>query len=433
MTWKIFVLSLASYSLFAIHCSQPVAVSDLREDAKAPSVAINAHGDGVVAWIGKERFQESIRATVKDSKGGWSYPIILSEERESMSSPQCYFGDDGEAYVFWTRWNYDVEYRQKSKGHDWTGPIPLNVKLDRYCDLVFDGKKFLFLHDNEEKGLFLGKSVTAQVHIKQGDYESILTPPGAEHGWFDNEKRSRGQAIGINPLGDTFVIWRRDVYLDALFQGSWLLPDGSFTETEELADQLGFLDSFISGIAIDDQKNVAVVGVKKNKIQALTRINGEWSDWIPLSEEDEKKGSWCMPRPQVAVDSRGNILAVWKTEREGAVYIDGAYKAINQEWTFLDRITAEGKVDKIILRSDHKDAFVVVWAERKDRRNSGIYAVEFSDKQGMSPIHPLSPTGEFCSEPALEFSKEGQGILAWTKKASNFDSCIEVVELSFDR
>ncbi|MBX9744928.1 MAG: hypothetical protein K2X08_06950 [Chlamydiales bacterium] len=125
---------------------------------------------------------------------------------------------------------------------------------------------------------------------------------------------------------------------------------------------------------------------------------------------------------------------VWKTEDEDETYIEGAYKSFQQEWIFLEKFVTKGKIDKILLRSDNKESFLVAWEEKKDRKNSGIYAIEFSDKQRMwSSILLLSPEGEFCAEPSLEFSKNGQGVLAWTKKASSFDSCIEVIELSLDR
>lgn len=438
MNWKIAAIFFASFfsSLLAVTCSQPVLISASGEDGKMASVAINTRGDFAVAWIGKQKFQEDIRAALKDSQGQWSYPAVISGERENMNPPSCFLDDEGGVYVLWKRWIWDkAEYVQKPPGHDWISPIPLNLNMRRYCNVVFNRKgELLFLSDKEEKNFFSGKNITAQVHIKKPNYseENILTPPGAEHGWFDNQKRSCGASIGCNSFGDVFVIWKKDLTLtDSSFQGSWLLPDGSFANTEEISANLGFLDSFLSGIAIDDRKNIAIVGVKENKIQALTRINDQWSDWISLSKEDKKKGSWFMPRPQVAVDGAGNILVVWKTENENETYIEGAYKVFQQEWIFLEKIVTEGKIGEILLRSDNKETFLVAWEERKDRKNSGIYAVEFSNKQGMwSSILLLSPESEFCTEPSLEFSKNGQGILAWTKKDSSFDSHIEVVELS---
>lgn len=418
-------------------CSEPVIVSDLRDGAKMPSVAINERGDAAIAWIGTEKFQESIQVSLKNSEGNWSYPVNVSGgpvviwglTQESLPPPRCFLGEEGDAYVFWKKWIREgVEYVEKLPYRDWSVPVSLKIKQG-YCNVIFGGKgQFWFLDDKKENGWIYHESVTAQVHLKRPNHPEveIWTPPGAEHGWFDPLRRSCGEAIGLNQRGDIFVIWRRgtDITHDS-FQGCWLLSDGSFANTEEVSRQFGSLDAFLSGIVVDNQKNIGVVGVKENKVQALTQIDGGWSEWIPLSEEDEKKGSWFMPRPQVAIDHQGNILVVWKTERENC--IEGAYKAFGQEWTFLDTIFAEGPVEKILLRSDHKNGFILLWEEKKDRKKSGIYAVEFSREQG--PILQLSPEHEFCAEPSLEFAVNGKGLLAWTRKTSAFDSCIEVVDV----
>jgi hypothetical protein len=424
-------------SLLALHTSLPILISDTREESKSPSVAINGRGDIAIAWIGAEKFLESIRVICRNSQGQWIPPKVVSEEKERIAPPQCFLSYEGNAYVLWEG-TTGTQYVKKNPQGSWTYPISIaanlmetNISRSKTC--AFDGKgRFLFLKDRwEPKGWLTASTTTAQVLVKRSNYseEEVLTPPGAEHSWYSDPRYSTGAIIGSNQLGDALMIWRRGY--GGLLEGSWVLPDGTFTDAEQVSDT-SFIH--ISDIAIDLRKNVALIGVQSDQIQALTCTEGTWSKWVALSEKEKKKEAPFRPLPQLAVDNRGNLLATWKTETDNnEVYIEMAYKEFNQEWSHLEKVRLEGKVEKLIVRSDQNENFIILWEERKGRSDSGIYCMEFSAKQrAWSSIFKLSPEMDFCTEPSLEFSQNGQGVLVWTKKSSQFDSWIEMVELSLN-
>lgn len=417
-------------SLFSLTCSPSIVISEEGENGMAPSVAINAQGEAAVVFVSQRKLDLGISAVYKDAQGSYSSPTSLLA-KGNCYAPYCFIGSNGSVHALWEQCSQKgLHYAEKLPGQDWTAPLTWDGHQSILDPLLDENDRLLFLENVERGSLFDWSPTALQVCVKypESSFLKALIPKVPV--WGTDSSDVRGRALARNQAGDLFVMWHRGI-AQPLIEGAWLLPNGSFSKAERCA-RLEHIETlfYVDGMVIDESKNITLVADRLEKgTQVLSRIDGKWLGWDSLMTKEEK--SQLISDPQLAIDGAGNVLAVWMRKVEEIVYLEGSYKGFKKRWTRVAPVPLEGNPGKGLLRSDNKDGFVFVWEAQQDRSICGIYGVEFlsEEKAWSSPLQ-LSPEGSFCSQPSLVFSITGQGLLAWTRSSSTFDSCIEVTEIA---
>ena len=104
--------------------SSPRQVSPQRHPGNSPSVAMNARGDTVVAWEGRQSGIPTVQAVVRRAGGRWSAVGNVSHTVRASALAEVALDASGTATVAWSRWdgkNYRVVATRRTAGGHW-GP-----------------------------------------------------------------------------------------------------------------------------------------------------------------------------------------------------------------------------------------------------------------------------------------------------------------------
>jgi hypothetical protein len=91
----VIVASVFLSSAWAATWSPPVTVAAIPDGVRSPSVAVNASGIGVAAWIGGDQ----VMVAMRDAGGVWATAVPLSPGGQSAATPSVAVAPDGTAVV----------------------------------------------------------------------------------------------------------------------------------------------------------------------------------------------------------------------------------------------------------------------------------------------------------------------------------------------
>jgi hypothetical protein len=244
----------------------PVDVSTPGGNALDPEVGMDPQGETVVVWEG-EGLDGVAQSSVRPVSGSWQAPVTISEQ--GISSPHVAIDTGGEAFAVWDVNKGSVEGSVLPVGGSWQVPTQLSTpgEIAAYSQVAVDARGDAFAVWYDESG---GPSMTGEGYVVQSaerpagsdwDAPTAISFPTAGQGgrvlWSAPEV-----AVGAN--GDAAVVWA--------------LSDGS--------------DYIVQS--------------------AVRPAGGSWQSSQPLSSFSEDAGY-----PEIAVDSCGNVAAVWDSSAGG--------------------------------------------------------------------------------------------------------------------
>ena len=259
------------------------------EDASAPSAAIDAAGDAVVAWqfaeveevevepgVFEELTEVQIEAAVRPAGGEFSEPERLSEEGANAFSPAVAMDSAGNAIAVWTR----------GEGEEFT--------------------------------------VQASVRPAGGPFPPAedLSKAGAD---------SFSPDIAMTPSGAATAVWVQSEEGEEGLEATMLPPGGEFTSPDEISSEGE--EPLFPSLAVGSAGNAVVVWSGRSEgsqvARAVTRSGGgAFSAPAAISPTEPE----CCFHPDAAVDGVGNAVAIW-THSDGANRIAQAagYDAVAPE------------------------------------------------------------------------------------------------------
>jgi hypothetical protein len=303
--------------------SVPVRLSDSHLSAEEPRVAVDAAGQSAVVFLEtEENGYDTVRSVSAAAVGGpWSVPDELSAVGQTATNPRVGMDSSGRAFAVWqrsTNTGWAVQEAQRSPSGGWTIPVNLSAsgQLALYPSLAVDGQ---------------GDAAVAWDHIVANHDLVQATTRKAGGAWsaprelLGPNEEGRDAQVALDGQGDAVVAWDQlvsggnEFAVESVAQqagsGTWgtreQISPSSQTEPEVT-------------LAVDPAGDaVATWGLGSGSgevVQAVQRSpQGAWSAPVDLSTPADE-----LPRPEVAIDARGDAAVVWRQLAAGASVVQSS-------------------------------------------------------------------------------------------------------------
>jgi|CZKG01.1.fsa_nt_gi hypothetical protein len=128
----------------------PITLPGEEHEAQGPRVALDPHGDAIVAWESSSKNIGSytrVRASYRPAGGSWETPTTLSQDGANAYPSRAAFDQAGNAVLMWERSDgtedvVQADYRPAGAESEWEAPASLSAEGQRSseADVVLDAE-----------------------------------------------------------------------------------------------------------------------------------------------------------------------------------------------------------------------------------------------------------------------------------------------------
>ncbi len=337
----------------------PQTLSEPGKDASQQQVAFDQGGDTIAVWESSGGPEPVIVAAARPAGGAFSVAQTLSDPSAFSMSPDVASDAQGDAVAVW---------------------------------LQFDGAN---------------ARVQAAYRPAGGSFGAPQTLSAAGY-------EAREPRVAMNAAGEAVIVWSLGSGLSEEAQASSAAPGGIFGAAQDLT---GFTETAsLPQVALDSHGDAIAVWEgwdgSKIRIQEASRpAGGSFGTPEFLSAAGENAGA-----PQIAFDSSGNALAVWRFDGSPASTIQGDYRpggaAFSAPQTVSTPSSAPAQAPQVAL--DAQGDGVLAW-QQSDGSEPRIYASVRTPGSSGSFDAPstLDPGGQEAYEPSVAGDGLSGTIVSW--------------------
>ncbi len=221
--------------------------------------------------------------------------------------------------------------------------------------------------------------------------------------------------IAIDSLGNAIAVWSSSNGTDNINQASTKTFNGTWTKPVNLSavEKYTYNHSY-PRIAIDSRGNaIAVWNMFNNIIQASTKtLTGTWTTPVDISAS----GQIPSP-PQIAIDRLGNAIAVWQIYNGADNIIQASTKTLIGTWTTPVNLSTAGQsADPPQIAIDSLGNAIAVWTRYGRTGDKSIVQASTKTLTGnwTTPVN-LSAAGGDDSNPQVAMDSLGNAIAVWLR------------------
>ncbi|HMI98544.1 MAG TPA: PASTA domain-containing protein [Gaiellaceae bacterium] len=299
-----------------------------------PQVALDAGGNAVVVWVRSDGSSPSVQATVRPAGGTWATPQDLSAAGLHAYAPDLGVNAAGDAVVVWESSDSQngsravVQGAVRPAGGMWSPPEDISVGDSSDPQVALDSA---------------GNAIAAWEDFPGGGspVEAAVRPAGGA--WGDPEVVSAQDDLAIRPrialdsAGNAVALWTRLELSGWSVRAAARLSGGSWGAPQDLSASGEF--AFLPELALNPAGDAVAVWSRfaesSEVVQAATRsAGGTWERALDISPFP---GSSYVP--QVAIDSSGNTVGVWRLHTGSLAIVQAAVHPAGLPWEPLQDLT----------------------------------------------------------------------------------------------
>lgn len=345
----------------------PVNLSAPGRDASDPQVAVDAQGNAVAVWRRRDNADNAIvQGSVRAAGGSWQAPVNLSAAGHTAVSPQVAVDPQGNAVAVWHRFKSErvlvVQCAVRAVGGSWQAPVELSAS----------GQE---------------RSVVPQVAVgANGDAVAVWKYVGASSIIVKGAARPAGgpwQApvdiaaagaagplaievfpqVAVDAEGNAVAVWDHPTGSTSIVRGAVRAAGGAW-QTPVTLSAAG-QNAETADIAVDPRGNAVAVWGRSigttSMVQGAVRAAGAtWQAPINLSTASQNAVI-----PRVAVDPQGNAVAVWSIDRfstrASSSIVQGAMRPAGGIWQAPVDIATADQLGSPDIAVDAQGTAVAVW------------------------------------------------------------------------
>jgi hypothetical protein len=359
VTPAITTLAVAAPASAAPQWLTPQTVSQPGQDASQQQVAFDQNGDATAVWQSTGGLDPVIEASARPAGGAFSAPQTLSDPSAYSMSPDVAADMQGDAVAVW---------------------------------LHSDGANMRVQAAYRPAGGSFGAPQT-------------LSAVGYE---------AREPRVAMNGAGDAVIVWSLASGLTEKLQASSAAPGGTFGEPADLTPFTTVAS--VPRVALDSHGNALAVwdGWDGSNIRiedALRPAGGSFGAPQLLSP-----AGYNADTPQVAFDSAGDALAVWRFDGSPASTIESAYRPADGEFgpaqtasapssqpAQAPQVAFDGQSDGVVAWQQSDGTELRVDASVRSPGDAGTFATQ----------NALDPGGQEAYEPRIAGDGLSGTIVSW--------------------
>ncbi|MEK7747941.1 MAG: M12 family metallo-peptidase [Nitrospirota bacterium] len=391
--------------------------------ANSPRVGVDSQGNAIAIWQQLDGQESYILASQYVKGAVWESTTIISEQNTGNASfPKVAVNANGNIMAIWQQADKkrnDIWARSFVPGTGWETSVLIETN---------DTGTALFPQvalDSEGNAI----AIWQQANKKRMDIWANRFVAGT--GWETPvliETNNTGSAslpqVGVDSNGNAMAIWqqsnkkRMDIWANRFISGiGWETP--TLIETRDIGSAL------VPQIAVDPKGNAMAVwqqsDSKKKSIWANRyTVNVGWESPVVIEIDDIERAS----APQITVDSEGNAVVVWRQSNRGVAHIWANSYVTNTGWQVPIRIDTKnaGNANLPQVSMNLTGNAVAVW-QQTIKGQSHIWANRFLPNTGWQGAARINTDDKGnAKEPKVSIDASGSAIAVWQqsdKKLSN--------------
>ena len=330
----------SSYKEFGENWSTPVDLSESGRNAFFPQVAVDTNGNATAVWYrsnGANNIVQSSYYTATDKT--WSDPVDLSVTGKSSISPQIAVDTNGNVTAVWVLIDGTARIVQSSyytvADKTWSSPVNLSVpKLNTHA-----ASPQIAVDMNGNATAVWYRSDGLSFIIQSSYYNAVDKTWSSPVNLSVAGQNAYDPQIAVDTNGNVTAVWYRSNGANNIVQSSYYTAaDKTWSSPVNLS--LSGYDAFFPQVVVDTNKNVTVVWYLylsngANNIVQSSYYNANdktWSGPVNLSLPDQ--GVTSPQSPQLAVDTNGNVTAIWsRSDGTKTIIQSSYYNADDKTWS----------------------------------------------------------------------------------------------------
>ena len=263
--------------------------------------------------------------------------------------------------------------------------------------------------------------------------QSAFRPPGGTWSKPTGISSPKGDAqeprVAINAAGKAVVVWAQVGRKYFVVKSASRSPGGTWSAPSTLSANAREQASTEPQVAIDSSGEAIAIwkgSGNEGVIQSASRPpGGAWSRPVDISKRKSGAGP-----PKLAIDPGGEAVAVWFAGHDDTV--QGAERPPGGTWskpTILSRRRHEAGFPRLAVNTDGEA--VVVWSDQKGKSFGAIQSVsrpaggEWSDIQNLATAPGSRRSTLAFSEPEVALDAAGEAVVVWERFLNNKDAVIQ--------
>jgi len=414
----------------------PQDLSAAGQHAYDPQVAVDGQGNAIAVWQRFDGKNTVVQAAVRAAGGSFGAPQDLSAAGQHAYDPQMAVDGQGNAIAVWSAsdgTNFIVQAAARAAGGGFGAPQDLSaagqdagfpqVAVDGQGNAIavwsrFDGTNFI-----------MQAAARAAASRRRRRY---FTPKRGGSFGAPQDLSAAGQdafnpQVAFDGQGNAIAVWHRlDAGTNTIVQAAaraaasrrrrrYFTPKrgGSFGAPQDLS-AAGQSASF-SEVAVDGRGNAIAVWRRfdgtNTIVQAAVRAaGGSFGAPQDLSAAGQKAGF-----PEVAVDGQGNAIAVWQRFDGTNFIVQASVRAAGGSFGAPQDVSAAGQTanDPQVVVDGQGNA-IAVWS-RSNGTNDIVQASVRAAGGSFGAPQDVSAAGQDAHVPQVAVDGQGNAIAVWSR------------------
>lgn len=382
-------------------------------DAYEPQIASDANGNAIAVWQQYDGTRNNIWARRYTRGSGWGTAQNIESNDDSAAYPRVAIGASGDATVVWYQSNgtgYDIWANNYRPDYGWntaqvietdTGfAFPPRVVVDTNGNAIAVWSQNDGFRHNIWANRFTPDNGWGTAEIIEADNGNAVNPRVAVDG-YGNAISTWQQFDGTN-----YNIWINRYSINS----GWSTPQ--LIENDNTASML------YPEIAVDANGDAVVVwqqydGFDQNITNIWANNYSATSDWgtAQLIETDNTGHAWF---PKVAIDGSGNAIAVWH-QNDGVrdnVWANNYTSATGWNTAKLIESNDVGSANNPQIAFDTHGNAITVWRQY-DGSSDSIWANRYAPSSGWSTAQLIETDSGSASGAQITIDGYGRAIAVW--------------------
>jgi len=383
-------------------------------DAYRTEIVFDSSGNAIAVWGQNDGTRYNIWTNRFNGTSWGTAALIETDDSGHASTPKIAIDSSGNAIAVWfqsdgTRYNI---WTNRFNGTSW-GTAALIETDDsgdaEHPEIVFDSS------GNAIAVWFQNDGTRSNIWTNRFNGTSWGTAALIE---TDDSGYAGHPEIAIDSSGNAIAVWHQS---DGARFGIWTNRfNGTSWGTAALIETDDSGDAYRPEIAIDSSGNAIAVWSQsdgtRNNIWA-NRFNGTSWGTAALIETDDSGDAY---RPEIAIDSSGNAIAVWH-QSDGTRFNMWTNRFNGTSWGTAALIETDNSGNALSpeIAIDSSGNAIAVWHQSDGTRNN-IWANRFNGTSwGTAALIETDDSGD-TNSPQIAIDSSGNAIAVWTQSDGSF-------------
>ena len=388
--------------------------------ASSARLALDPRGDAVVVWQQFVGTVWEVQASSRPAGGTWTTPATLSNPAESSQSPDVALGADGRAVAVWERAGGGTYAPEAAIGDIATSNWQSRRSLTGESSPTPVFPRVAVNATGEAAGVWERSTGGA------GTVEASILASGAPswapaHVLSETGEAMHAPAVGIAAGGVAVAVWEQREGLHVVIDAARRQGGASGWEPAvRISGPSEERNANEPGVAVDERGNAVAIWEKLDEVENIeaASLPAGGAGWAPPVRISTRVGSYEPGSQEVTIDGQGRASVVW--QRESVNRIEATTQHADGSWETPVVISPAGEPSsEPDVAAGAGGGIVAVWAGE----SAGKMILQFASRPAGASAWSAAanlPAEAKAEQPRVAVDGQGDALASWTHYTGSY-------------